>query len=527
VTVMDCVARMAVNETVRLIGRKLVWVYQCRIEFMPLDELSKAVPYATADRLKPFLEQRVTRKLRQELGKLIAETKDMKVKAIKRSKVAATGNAGAGEEEAGNEEPDEEQEEGKKTKKKRKVLGAEDKAEEEERVAEEIEEGGDEEESLSSGMYSTEDEGQGAEDIDELELAGAEEAKINPPDDEEAAEAEEALEEGQAAKAQKEEEQDDEDDEDDDEEGEEEVSPKAKRPKKGDTGGTKEEEEKDDGEDGGSGGKQKAKKPGAKQGPSETKGKKTKGAVVEDDSASGKRLQKQAEADLAEALAAQGTVWCSELRGNSLTYIVKHDHAQCPHSLFVGEVLRNILSTLELQDPACAGVKNVHVKVENDKVSLECEGINLFGLQCLPATLVDHNTIYTNDIRHVLEMFGVEAARASVVREVRNVFGHYGIQVDHRHLSLIADYMAQAGDLRPFNRLGMINCTSPLLQMSYETTMQFLSTACKEDLLDNMVSPASSIVLGQPPAVGTGVVNLLVDLDPPDPPWKKQKLFKF
>eukprot|EP00434_Breviolum_minutum_P035435 symbB.v1.2.031369.t1/scaffold3593.1/size53504/3 len=56
---------------------------------------------------------------------------------------------------------------------------------------------------------------------------------------------------------------------------------------------------------------------------------------------------------------------------------------------------------------------------------------------------------------------------------------------------------------------------SPLLQMSYETTMQFLSTACQEGLFDNMASPASSIVLGKPPEVGTGIVNILVDLDPP------------
>ncbi|CAE7948225.1 rpa1 [Symbiodinium sp. KB8] len=42
VTVMDCVARLVVNESVRLIGSKAVWVYHCRIEFMPLDELCKA-----------------------------------------------------------------------------------------------------------------------------------------------------------------------------------------------------------------------------------------------------------------------------------------------------------------------------------------------------------------------------------------------------------------------------------------------------------------------------------------------------
>eukprot|EP00435_Cladocopium_sp_Y103_P024827 s3392_g6.t1 len=51
--------------------------------------------------------------------------------------------------------------------------------------------------------------------------------------------------------------------------------------------------------------------------------------------------------------------------------------------------------------------------------------------------------------------------------------------------------------------------------------------APQEGLLDNMVSPASAIVLGKPPEVGTGMVHLMVDLDPPEPEWKKRKTFEF
>ena len=41
----------------------------------------------------------------------------------------------------------------------------------------------------------------------------------------------------------------------------------------------------------------------------------------------------------------------------------------------------------------------------------------------------------------MLEAYGVEACRATVVREVTSVFGAYGIAVDPRHLILIADVM--------------------------------------------------------------------------------------
>jgi hypothetical protein len=36
---------------------------------------------------------------------------------------------------------------------------------------------------------------------------------------------------------------------------------------------------------------------------------------------------------------------------------------------------------------------------------------------------------------------GVEAARQSIVNEIGAVFNVYGISIDTRHLSLIADYM--------------------------------------------------------------------------------------
>ena len=496
VTLMDCIARLVVNESIRLNAGRPVWIYHCHIEFMSLDELCKAVPYVTRERLSSFLIDHMCKNLKKELLKLLKDTKNKALKASRRRKTEEGGDVEK-EDEAGDPE------DFGKGKKKRKVLGAEDKAENEEVNAEMDEEGqlsGGE----NSGMYTSEEEQVNEEPDVELPTP-SKKTKV------EAAE----------------------DDEDEEEKG---ATKQDEESEDGDTGGTKAQEaEFDDEMDGGSGGKKSTAKGTTKKKETEVtdakapKGKKADDSVKKEKKkkVSTQKLLEQAQLDLQEALNSGQLLWNSPLRENKLSLIVTHDHSQCPHSLFVGEVLRQILETSEMQDPACNGVKEVHVKVEQQEVSLECEGINLFGLQTLPATMVDHRKIYTNDIRRILEFYGVEAARASVVREVRNVFGHYGIQVNHRHLSLIADYMAQGGDLRAFNRMGMQTCPSPLLQMSYETTMQFLSTACQEGLFDNMASPASSIVLGKPPEVGTGIVNILVDLDPPDPPWKKQKTFEF
>ena len=57
------------------------------------------------------------------------------------------------------------------------------------------------------------------------------------------------------------------------------------------------------------------------------------------------------------------------------------------------------------------------------------------------------------------------------------MFAAYAIQVDYRHLSLVADYMTFEGKYKPFNRLGINSNASPLQKMTYETTMAFLKTA--------------------------------------------------
>ena len=62
-------------------------------------------------------------------------------------------------------------------------------------------------------------------------------------------------------------------------------------------------------------------------------------------------------------------------------------------------------------------------------------------------------------------------------QEIRSVFKPYGIDVDYRHLSLIADYMTFEGEYKAFNRIGIESSASPLQKMTFETTMHFLRTA--------------------------------------------------
>jgi DNA-directed RNA polymerase I subunit RPA1 len=85
----------------------------------------------------------------------------------------------------------------------------------------------------------------------------------------------------------------------------------------------------------------------------------------------------------------------------------------------------------------------------------------------------------------------------------------YGIDVDYRHLSLIADFITFNGDYRAFNRIGMEESSSPFLKMSFETTMKYLISSASNRDTDWITSPSSAIVVGQPPPVGSNTFDLI------------------
>lgn len=127
---------------------------------------------------------------------------------------------------------------------------------------------------------------------------------------------------------------------------------------------------------------------------------------------------------------------------------------------------------------------------------------------------LDLSRLYSNNVHAVLNTYGVEAARATLIREVTQVFDIYGVKIDFRHLSLIADYMTHTGGYRPMSRHGSISeSISPFLKMSFETASKFIVEAASYGLSDNLETPSSRICLGLPVKVGTGCCELMQKLD--------------
>ncbi|KAL5201461.1 hypothetical protein ABZP36_035815 [Zizania latifolia] len=127
--------------------------------------------------------------------------------------------------------------------------------------------------------------------------------------------------------------------------------------------------------------------------------------------------------------------------------------------------------------------------------------------------LVDYlniNEVKSNDIHAMLKTYGVEAARATIIQEVSGVFGAYGIDVNMRHLSMIADFMTFDGGYRPMSRQGMGQfSTSPFGKMTFETATKFIVEAASHGESDTLDCPSASVCLGKPVKMGTGSFGLM------------------
>ena len=146
---------------------------------------------------------------------------------------------------------------------------------------------------------------------------------------------------------------------------------------------------------------------------------------------------------------------------------------------------------------------------------VDTEGVNIKAMHSFQSIINPHK-LETNDIGGMLDIYGVEAARNTIILEMRRVFQSHSISVDTRHLNLIADFMTRGGGFAPFNRMGMRGATSPFMKMSFETTVQFVANAVMEGDWDPLEGPSARIVAGKVSRMGTGSFDVLMPVSGKD-----------
>ncbi|KAE8779218.1 DNA-directed RNA polymerase I subunit rpa1 [Hordeum vulgare] len=156
--------------------------------------------------------------------------------------------------------------------------------------------------------------------------------------------------------------------------------------------------------------------------------------------------------------------------------------------------------------------KDDPTKKKKEERQLQTSGVDFEVFWDLQDYL-DIHKLKSNDIHAILNTYGVEAARATIINEVKAVFEPFGIKVDPRHLSLAADFMTSGGSYRPMNSLGMSRfCTSPFGKMSFEQATRFIMEAAYHGEVDNLTGPSATVSLGKPAKTGTGAFGLMQNI---------------
>jgi len=153
------------------------------------------------------------------------------------------------------------------------------------------------------------------------------------------------------------------------------------------------------------------------------------------------------------------------------------------------------------------GINRVVVKMEGDEYVVYTEGSNFSEILTMPE--VDQTRTVTNNIHEIEDVLGVEAARKAIINEAVETLDEQGLDVDIRHIMLVADMMTTRGTMKQVGRHGVSGeKTSVLARASFEITTKHLLDACIHGETDRLDGIIENIIAGQPIPLGTGSVEL-------------------
>ena len=154
------------------------------------------------------------------------------------------------------------------------------------------------------------------------------------------------------------------------------------------------------------------------------------------------------------------------------------------------------------------GIKRVVVRKEGDEYVLYTEGSSLKKVLQLEG--IDHTRTKTNNTNEMADVFGIEAARNSIIEEAMNTLREQGLNVDVRHIMLVADMMTIDGDVKQIGRHGIAGeKTSVLSRAAFEVTVNHLLDAAIRGEVDELSGVTENVIVGQPILLGTGDVRLI------------------
>ena len=157
------------------------------------------------------------------------------------------------------------------------------------------------------------------------------------------------------------------------------------------------------------------------------------------------------------------------------------------------------------------GIRQVLPIKRDDEYLIITAGSNL--KKVLELEEVDETRTITNDVFETAEVLGIEAARGMIIHEVYKVIENQGLNIDKRHIMLVADMMSMNGRVKGITRYGIISEKSSVLaRASFETPIKHIIEAAMLGEVDQLSSVIENVMINQVIPTGTGLPQLRLDL---------------
>ena len=135
-----------------------------------------------------------------------------------------------------------------------------------------------------------------------------------------------------------------------------------------------------------------------------------------------------------------------------------------------------------------------------------------YGLrQCMNTVGVDFSRTRTNSVIETFKVLGIEAARRVIIDEISQVMRT--MDIDPRHMQLLADVMTYKGEVLGITRFGLAKMRDSILQLaSFEKTPDHLFEAAWNVKSDKIQGVSECIIMGQEMGIGTGLPQVVRDM---------------
>ncbi|MFT4304662.1 MAG: DNA-directed RNA polymerase subunit A'' [Candidatus Woesearchaeota archaeon] len=179
--------------------------------------------------------------------------------------------------------------------------------------------------------------------------------------------------------------------------------------------------------------------------------------------------------------------------------------------LGLNELLRLKQTLKEVYIKGIKGITQVLPVKREEEFIIVTAGSNIKDIMKLD--FVDKRRTFSNDINEIANVLGVEAARQAIINEVYKVIQVQGLDINIRHIKLVADAICMIGKVKGITRFGIVKEKSSLLaRASFETPIKHIIEGALVGEKDNLTSVVENVMLNQPVPVGTGLPGLITKI---------------